>query len=226
MVNDSYQLFRNLGHLAGFDDFTAKSGLAAVTRRLTGWAAGIFDFDNDGWKDLFFANAHFPELGRLLGSPAPLTNSVFRNSGTGRFEDVSASAGPSFQAAAFYRGAAFADFDNDGKVDVIVTAIGSEARLFRNVTPTSNRWIAFHLRGTKSNRDGIGSSIRVTLPSGKLLFNHATTSVGYASSSEPLVRFGLGTEERAKEVEIDWPSGTVQKLKDVAGGRVVEVREP
>jgi hypothetical protein len=226
MVNDSYQLFRNLGRLAGFDDFTAKAGLAAVTRRLTGWAAGIFDFDNDGWKDLFFANAHFPELGHLLGSPAPLTNSVFRNSGTGRFEDVSATAGPGFQAAAFYRGAAFADFDNDGKVDVIVTAIGSEAHLFRNVTPTANRWLAFHLRGTKSNRDGIGSRIRVTLPSGKVLSNHATTSVGYASSSEPLVRFGLGSEARAREVEIDWPSGTVQKLKDVAGGRVVEVREP
>lgn len=225
MVNDSYQLFRNLGHLAGFEDFTAKGGLAAATRRLTGWAAAFFDFDNDGWKDLFFANAHFPELGSLLGTPAPLPNGLFRNTG-GRFEDVSTAAGPDFQRAAFYRGAAFADFDNDGKVDVIVTAIGSEARLFRNVTPTTNHWLAFRLRGTKSNRDGIGARVRVTLPSGKTLFNHATTSVGYASSSEPLVRFGLGGEDRAKTVEIMWPSGTIQHLTDVAAGRVVAVQEP
>jgi hypothetical protein len=230
MVNDSYQLFRNLGQMAGFDDFTARGGLAAATRRLTGWAAALFDFDNDGWKDLFFANSHFPELGRLLGSPAPLANSVFRNAG-GRFEDVSATAGSDFQAAAFYRGAAFADFDNDGKVDVVVTAIGSEARLFRNITPGPNQtgqnhWIALRLRGTKSNRDGIGARIRATLPSGKMLFNHATTSVGYASSSEPAVRFGLGAETLLRDVEITWPSGTVQHLKDVAAGRTVEVREP
>ena len=225
MVNDSYQLFRNLGHLAGFDDFAVKGGLSS-TRRLTGWAAGIFDFDNDGWKDLFFANAHFPELGRFLGSPAPLVNSVFRNTGRGRFEDVSGSAGPDFNQPAFYRGAAFADFDNDGKLDVVVTAIGSEARLFHNVTPNRNHWIAFHLRGTKSNRDGIGARIRVSLPSGQALFNHATTSVGYASSSEPLVRFGLGRESRLSEVEIAWPGGTVQRLTDVPADRVVEVREP
>ncbi len=225
MVNDSYLLFRNLGKQAGFDDFTAKAGLSAPTRSLTGWAAGLFDLDNDGWKDLFFANAHFPELGRLLGRPAPLANSVFRNTGDRRFEDVSAAAGGDFQAPGFYRGAAFADFDKDGRVDVVVTAIGSPARLLRNTSP-ANHWIAFHLRGTKSNRDGIGARIRVTLPNGKNLFNHCTTSVGYASSSEPLVRFGLGAETQAREVEIAWPSGTVQQLKNVAGGRVVEVREP
>ena len=226
MVNDSYLLFRNLGGTAGFDDITAKGGLAAATRSLTGWAAGVFDFDNDGWKDLFFANSHFPQLGRLLGTSEPLPNSVFRNPGTGRFEDVSVAAGPDFQSAALYRGAAFADFDNDGKIDVVVTAIGSEARLFHNMSSGENNWVAFHLRGTKSNRDGIGARVRVTLPSGRVLFNHATTSVGYASSSEPLVRFGLGTEKLLKEVEIKWPGGTVQKLQNVSGGRIVEVREP
>lgn len=226
MVNDSYQLFRNAGHNTGFDDFATKSGLATATRRLTGWAAGMFDFDNDGWKDLFFANAHFPELGRFLGGPAALANSIFRNTGSGRFEDVSAAAGTDFQAPAFYRGAAFADFDNDGKVDVVVTAIGSEARLLRNVTSTPNHWIAFRLRGRKSNRDGIGARVRVSLADGRSLFNHVTTSVGYASSSELVVRFGLGRETSAREVEITWPGGAVQKLNGVAGDRIVEVREP
>jgi hypothetical protein len=104
--------------------------------------------------------------------------------------------------------------------------MGSEARLFRNVTPGGNHWIGFRLRGMKSNREGIGARIRVTLPSGKALFNHATTSVGYASSSEPIVRFGLGADQKASEVEVRWPSGTVQRLRDVTGGRVVEIREP
>jgi enediyne biosynthesis protein E4 len=225
MVNDSYQLFRNLGKSAGFDDFGVKGGLAAVTRKLTGWATGLFDFDNDGWKDLFFANAHFPELGRLLGSSAALPNSVFRNAG-GHFEDVSTGAGPDFAATGFYRGAAFADFDNDGRVDVVTTAIGSEARLFRNVSGGSNHWLAFRLRGVRSNRDGIGARVRLSLPDGKVQFNHATTSVGYGSSSEPLVRFGLQGEKAAREVEIDWPSGAIQILKNVTADRVIEIREP
>jgi hypothetical protein len=224
MVNDAFQLFRNLGRLNGFDDYTARAGLANATRSLTGWATAFFDFDNDGFKDLFFANSHFPELGRLLGTPAPLANRVFRNTGK-RFEDVSQAAGEAFQSAAFFRGAAFADFDNDGRVDVVVTAIGSEAALFRNVTANGNHWLAFKLRGTKSNRDGIGARIKLTLADGRTLYNHATTSVGYASSSERIVRFGLGEANAAREVEIAWPGGIVQKLANVSAGRIVEVRE-
>lgn len=225
MVNDAFELFRNLGRLDGFDDYTARAGLADTTRKLTGWATGFFDFDNDGFKDLFFANSHFPELGRYLGAPAPLANRVFRNTGK-RFEDVSPAAGADFQAAAFFRGAAFADFDNDGKVDVVVTAIGSEALLLRNVSVNENHWLAFKLRGTKSNRDGIGTRMRLKLSDGRTIYNHATTSVGYASSSERIVRFGLGGARVAREVEIAWPSGIVQRLTDVSAGRVIEVREP
>jgi len=220
MVNDSYPFYRNLGKGAGFDDFTAKSGLAGVTLGLTGWAAALFDFDNDGWKDLFFANSHFPELGRLLNSPAALPLSVFRNRGGARFEDVSADAKP-----AFYRGAAFADFDGDGRVDVVVSAIGSEARLLKNVSAGGQHWLAFRLRGVKSNREGLGARFKVTLAGGKTLYNHATTSVGYASSSEPIVRFGLGNEKEAMSVEIAWPSGVVQTLKNVKGDKLIAVTE-
>ena len=225
MVNDAFQLFRNLGGLRGFDDYTSRAGLAATTRNLTGWAAAFFDFDNDGFKDLFFASSHFPELGRYLGAPTPLANRVFRNEG-GRFEDVSATAGVDFQAAAFYRGAAFADFDNDGRVDVVVSAIGSEALLLRNVTSNENHWLAFKLIGTKSNRDGIGSRIKISLSDGRNLYNHATTSVGYASSSERFVRFGLGAAGEVRDVEIDWPSGIAQKFSRISADRLIEVREP
>src|SRR5205085_2363657 len=134
-----------------------------------------------------------------------LPNSVLRNLGNGRFQDVSGTAGKDFQAAALYRGAAFADFDNDGKLDVVVSAINAPARLFQNVTRNSGHWLALKLIGTRSNRDGLGARVRLTLPNGQYLFNHVTTSVGYASSSEPIVRFGLGHYTQAQSIEIRWP---------------------
>lgn len=225
MANDTYPLFANLGKPPFFEDRTAAAGLAA-TRRLTGWGMGMFDFDNDGFKDLFFANAHFPDQAPLLGSSAKLVNSVFRNTGRGRLTDVSAGCGPGFQDAAEYRGAAFADFDNDGRVDVVVSAIGEPARLFRNVSPGPAHWLALKLEGTRSNRDGLGAVIEVTLPDGRALTNHATTSVGYASSSERLVRFGLGTHRTVKRVEVRWPSGQRQEVREVKVDSVQAVKEP
>jgi hypothetical protein len=120
---------------------------------------------------------------------------------------------------------AFADFDNDGRVDAVVANVNGPARLFHNVTPNAGHWLALKLIGTRSNRDGIGAKISVTLRDRKL-YNHCTTSVGYASSSEPLVRFGLGKETAAMLIEIQWPSGQVQKLRDVKSDQTLKVREP
>jgi enediyne biosynthesis protein E4 len=225
MFNDTFSFFRNTGKSPAFEDDTASSGLALVTRRLTGWGLGFYDFDNDGFKDLFTANSHFPALDRYLGSAAALANSVFRNLGDGRFQDVSPTAGPDFQIAGQHRGVAFADFDNDGRVDAVVANVNGPARLFHNVTPNAGHWLALKLIGTRSNRDGIGAKIALTLPDRKL-YNHSTTSVGYASSSEPLVRFGLGTETRAKLIEIQWPSGQTQTLREVKADQMLKVREP
>ncbi|HEY6386470.1 MAG TPA: CRTAC1 family protein [Candidatus Acidoferrum sp.] len=226
MINNTFPLFRNTGKAPVFEDVTAGSGLAVATRALTGWGIGLYDFDNDGFKDVFTANAHFPALEESLGTAPELPNSVFRNQGNGQFEDVSKTAGADFQVPGQYRGVAFADFDNDGRVDAVVSNVNGPARLFRNVTASSGHWLGLKLRGTKSNRDGIGARIEVTLPSGRKLFNHCTTSVGYASSSEPIVRFGLGKEAIAKLIEIHWPSGRVQQLHDVKGDQILEVREP
>ncbi len=225
MINDSYLVFRNLGKPFFFEDYTLGSGMAVASRQLTGWGMGIFDLDNDGWKDLFFANSHFPNMERLLGGPTALPCSVFRNL-EGRFRDVSRDAGDSIQQAAYYRGAAFADFDGDGKVDVVVTALNENARLFRNVTQNAGHWLALKLEGTRSNRDGVGAEVLVRLADGRTLYNHATTSVGYASASEPLVRFGLGTQTKVREVRVRWPSGTEQTAKDVAADRIVVLSEP
>jgi hypothetical protein len=226
MINDSYLLFRNSGGAPFFEDITTSSGFSMATRALTGWGIGIYDLDNDGWKDIFTANAHFPALGEYLAVPSSLPNSIFRNLGNGSFIDVSKSAGKDFQFPSEYRGAAFADFDNDGRIDVVVTALNAPARLFRNVSPGHSHWLALQLIGTRSNRGGIGAAIQLTLANGKTLSNHATTSVGYASSSEPLVRFGLGSETIAKHIRIRWPSGVVQELNNVRADQALKVREP
>jgi len=226
MIDDTFSLFRNTGREPAFEDETARSGLALATRALTGWGVGLYDFDNDGFKDMFTANAHFPALDQYLGRAPELPNSVFRNRGDGRFEDVSKTAGADFQLAGQHRGVAFADFDNDGRLDAVVSNVNGPARLFHNITPDTGHWLALKLTGTRSNRDGIGARVAVTLPSGGKLYNHCTTSVGYASSSEPLVRFGLGEQAAARLIEIIWPSGQVQELRDVKADRVVGVREP
>jgi len=202
-----------------------RSRLAAATRQLTGWSTGIYDFDNDSWKDLFSANSHFPQLGRYVGHDSELPNSLFRNLGNGRFEDVSSTAGTDFQRAAMHHGAAFGDFDNDGRIDVVVSVVNGPAKLFRNITAGDNHWLEVRLAGSRNNRDGLGAQVRIVLADGTTLYNHATTSVGYASSSEPLVRFGLGKCDFVKEIEVRWPCGTFQKVSDIKPDRLITIRE-
>ena len=219
MINDGFLLFRNLGKRRLFEDFGQRSGLLAGTRQMTGWSLGMYDFDNDGWKDLFFALSHFPALDRYLGRAPALANQVFRNLDGRRFTDVSAQAGSDFQQAAMYHGAAFADFDGDGRVDVAVTTLEGPVKLFRNISTGGGHWLALNLHGR------LGATVHVTLADGRSLYGHATTSVGYASASEPLVRFGLGLQQEAKTVEVRWPGGKTQVLHDVKAGQIVDVAE-
>ena len=213
----------------GFVDSTRTSGLARLTRPMSGWSNFIADLDNDGWKDLFVARANvLDNVERINSRPYPEPNSVFRNTGRApvRFEDVSRLAGEDFQKPAAHRGAAFGDLDNDGRLDAVVTVLNGQVRLFHNVTRNGNHWLMLRLEGRKSNRMGLGATVRVETAGGKVLYNHATTSTGYAASSDPRIHFGLGADAAARRVEIRWPSGVRQVLENVAADRIVKVAEP
>ena len=218
---ETFPLFRNLGD-GFFEDATYATGVARETIKRSAWSLGMFDFNNDGWKDLFTANAHANHRIELWESTDyRQTNTVLVNQKNGKFVDVSAEAGPDFQVPRAHRGTACGDFNNDGKIDVVVTAIEDETEVWKNVSPVENNWIIFKLVGTKSNRDGIGTEIRLLDQ-----YNTMTTSVGYASSSYSGVHFGLGKADKLDKVEILWLSGTKQVLKDVEVNQVLEVVEP
>jgi enediyne biosynthesis protein E4 len=160
------------------------------------------------------------------GRRYPEPNSVFRNIGKGKFEDVSSTAGPDFQLEAAHRGVAFGDLDNDGRIDMVVSVLSEPAKSFHNVSDNKNRWILLKLVGTKSNRMGIGAQVHITTEDGNSQWNEVTTAVGYASSSDPRGHFGLGKNASIKEMEIRWPSGIKQVLQNVAVDRILTVEEP
>ena len=193
---------------------------------MAGWGTGACDLDNDGRKDLFAANSHVSENAEAyMHYRYRQANAVFQAGADGRFRDVTAQAGPAMRRARAHRGCAFGDFDDDGRVDVVVSAIGEPPAVLYNVTE-GGHWIALRLKGTKSNRDGIGATVTLTGESGRVQHNHVTTAVGYSSSSDTRVHFGLGADRSAREIEIRWPSGTTQILRDVAADQLLEVKEP
>jgi hypothetical protein len=227
LENETFPLLRYNGGMA-FDDVTAVSGVAWPTMKMSGWGNGIYDFDNDGWKDLFVARGHVLDNSeRVMSFPYPQPNSILRNLGNGKFEDVSAEAGPDFQVPAVHRGAAFGDLFNNGHIDVVVTALNGRLEVFRNITQNKNHWIELQLRGTRSNRMGLGARVKIVGADGAKQYNHVTTSVGYSSSSDSRVHFGLGeASAKVNEIEIRWPSGTRQELHNVQGDRVMTIEEP
>jgi hypothetical protein len=152
-------------------------------------------------------------------------NTVFHNLGGAKFAALTEEAGFAAAPARRHRGSAHGDLNGDGRIDVVVSALGAPAEIWINDSPGPNNWLMLALEGTKSNRNAIGARVRVVTRSGTQ-YNHVSTCVGYASSSAGPVHFGLGADTVASLVEIRWPSGTVQVLKDVKAGQVLKVREP
>jgi peptidoglycan hydrolase-like protein with peptidoglycan-binding domain len=222
----TFPLFKNLGN-GQFSEATSMAGLGLATAEMSGWSNAIVDLDNDGWKDLYVARSNvIDNVALFTQRQYAETNTVFRSLGTGRFQDVTSTTGPAFQKPSVNRGAAFGDLDNDGRIDLVVNVLNGKAKVFHNTTRNENHWVLLKLTGVKSNRMGIGAQIRLTAENGSMQYNHVTTSTGYASSSDPRVHFGLGASRTAKEIQVLWPSGRKQVLRDVAVDRVIEIMEP
>jgi enediyne biosynthesis protein E4 len=221
--NQTFPLFENTGKDA-FRETTTPSGMRSLSSSMSGFGAGLYDFDNDGWKDLFVSCGHVESIS-LPSQPVDQHNAVFRNLGpSGKWSALREEAGLTAAAPARHRGCAFADLDGDGRMDVVVTALGQPAEIWMNRSAKTGHWLDVALRGNKSNRDGIGARIKLVSKSGTQ-YNHMTTSVGYASSTCGPVHFGLGADSRAELIEIHWPSGIVQTLRDVEGDRILAVTE-
>lgn len=224
LPNQTFPIFQNTGK-SEFKETTTPSEMRTLSRMLSGFGVGMYDFDNDGWKDIFVSGGHV-EVHDTPGQPVDRYNTVFRNLGaSGKWEALTEAAGFDASPKARHRGCAFADLDGDGRIDVVVSGIGQKAEVWLNRTAKANHWLDISLRGTKSNRDGIGARITIVSKSLGHQYNHMTTSVGYASSSYGPVHFGLGEDTRAELIEVLWPSGIKQTLRGVFANQVLKVTE-
>jgi enediyne biosynthesis protein E4 len=222
---ETFSLFRNRGG-GMFVDATASSGLGKATRDMSGWSNSAGDFDNDGWKDLFAARSNvLDNIAAFSSRSYEEPNTVFRNLGNMKFEDVTASAGAALRVPAAYRGSAAGDLDNDGRLDIVVSVLNSRARIFRNTSTNDNHWVTIQLVGTKSNAVGIGAQVKITSDDGVSQYDMVSTSGGYAASSDPRVHFGLGRSQSVQEVEIRWPSGIKQTVGKLAADRIHRIEE-
>ncbi len=223
LVGETMPFYRNMGKNL-FQDQTYVSGLASMSSNKSGWSNGIYDFNNDGWKDLFAACGDVMDPGGYFAARVPLANAVFINLKNGKFADGTATAGPAFERKAVHRGAAFGDLDNDGRIDVVVSALNGPLELWRNVSPAPNHWLLVKLIGTRSNLDGMGARIKLVTASGDQ-YNHVSTAVGYGCASDRRVHFGLGRDAMVKALQITWPGGAVQTLTNIKADQILTVKE-
>jgi hypothetical protein len=225
LANQMYALYQNNGD-GSFNYSTLTSGLGPMTRTHSGWGVRFFDYDNDGWKDLLIAQGHDLDTIQLTSPNLRYREPMLlaRNTGQG-FVDVSTGSGAVFQQAWAARGMAIGDIDNDGRMDAVVTTNDGPAYILHNETSNQNHWLMLRLIGHKSNRDAIGAEVKLVTSKGAQ-FATVTTAGSYLSSSDKRVHFGLGTDTAAASIEIRWPSGIVQKLKDVRGAQILQIDEP
>ena len=228
LVGETNTLYVNDGS-GLFEDRTTRAGLGVPSLPYTGFGTAWFDFDNDGWLDLLVANGAVRILESLARAtdPFPLheRNQLFRNLGTGRFEDVTARAGAVFELSEVSRGAAFGDVDNDGDVDVLVTNNNGPARLLINHLEQRCHWLGLRLVGGPGPRDMLGARVGVFLNEGPPLWRRARADGSYASANDPRVLVGLGDKATASRIRVVWPSGRVEDWADVAVDRWITLKE-
>ena len=217
-------LYQNNGD-GTFYDASLQAGLGINTKFL-GFGAGFFDFDNDGWKDIFLANGHvYPAIvGKDLHVTYRQRKILYRNRRNGRFQDISRKAGRGITEPRVSRGCAFGDFDNDGRVDVVVNNLDDAPSLLRNECRNGNNWLMVKCIGTRSNRSAIGTRVTVTTGS-HVQIDEVMSGSSYYSQNDLRLHFGLGSASMADLVEVRWPSGSRESFEGVDGNRVVTIRE-
>jgi hypothetical protein len=216
LMDETNTLFVNLGK-ALFEDRTREAGLGKPGRRLTGFGTAFFDYDNDGWLDLWVVNGAvqlLPELTRK-GDPYPLgqPNQLFHNNGKGQFVEVSDNVGEVFQSLEVSRGAAFGDLDNDGDTDVLVTNSNGPPRLFLNQVGNRNHWLGLRLIGKEAGRDALGAQVEIVISKNRVLWRRARTDGSYLSANDSRVLLGLGGAAAVVAVRVRWPNGAVEEWK-------------
>ena len=221
LMRQTWALFRNQRGKS-FRYVSPATKIVQLSESRSGWSNGFLDYNNDGWKDIFSANGDVD----YLAASAALHDSLFENVEGKQFIDVSNEMGADFLRVGFQRGSATGDLNNDGFPDVVVTSLNERPRILMNSGGNGNHWLIVSTRGHSSNRDGIGAKLKLTTASGRTLYNHVTTSVGFISSSDKRVHFGLGAEDSISSIEVRWPSGAVQPIKDVKADQILKVEEP
>jgi hypothetical protein len=211
------RLMKNIGQNR-FEDISEKAGISQATAQYVSWGSGIYDFDNDGIPDIMIFHGGLIHL-------VPQEQSLFRGLGNGLYDDVSRQAGAVMDVKTVSRGACFADYDNDGKMDAFVVNLGARGTLFHNVSKNDNHWIAIKLKGKKSNRDGIGARLELTA-SGKKHVAERFAGSSYLSQDDDRIHFGLGSATKVDRLTIKWPSGKEQTLQNLKVDHVLLVEEP
>jgi hypothetical protein len=204
-----------------FNYISEGSDVERLSRRFSGWSNGFVDYNNDGWKDIYSSNGDVD----YFEPNARQHDTLFENVEGKFFTDVSASLGSDFLREGFQRGSAFVDLNHDGFVDLVVTSLNEEPRILLNSGDNGNHWLMVEAVGRASNRDAIGAEVKVTTASGRVLYGHVNPSVGFMSSSEKRVHFGLGKDAAVTSVEVRWPGGRTQRVLEVAVDRLVRVEE-
>jgi enediyne biosynthesis protein E4 len=218
IIGETFVLYTNDGS-AGFEDARVRAGVAQPTAGFTGFGTDWFDYDNDGWLDLFMANGAVNVLERLRGQPNPyhMKNLLFRNLGTGRLEDVSAQAGPAFELSEVSRAAAFGDVDNDGDTDIVVTTNNGPARLLRNQAGSDTPWLQVRLDAGAANRFGIGAWVALERAGGPTLWRRVKTDGSYLAASDSRIQLGLDGAPAPATLVVSWPGGETERwpIKEV-----------
>jgi len=214
------------GKTGGYEEISLASGIGAASKTTLGFGCAFLDVDLDGRLDLAVANGHIDETVRNIRGNVGYAQApqLFLNSGGGKFHDVATEAGSDFAKAKVGRGLAVGDFDRDGDLDLLVTTNNGPAYLYRNDQSAGHRAIRFHLRGTKSNRDAIGATVRL-YGGGEMQSRTVQGGSSYLSQSELPVTFGLGGRDRIDRVVVDWPSGGTQEFKNLATGKAYQLTE-